>query len=153
MLAELNELQDQLRQFCGTFRRVSEIFRITPCFSWVEAVMSLVLPILGLSGAVPGFFSISLFVACSFLVAHNIVELQSDREWVENESVDRDYPQKVTLDFHHCNHQYALRTSSQNIVFVPGELWIASRNRYVFAPYQVHMTFLGFAESVRRRSV
>ena len=32
MLAELNEVLDQLRHFCGTFRRVSEIFRITPCF-------------------------------------------------------------------------------------------------------------------------
>ena len=32
VLAELNEVLDQLRHFCGTFRRVSEIFRITPCF-------------------------------------------------------------------------------------------------------------------------
>ena len=32
MLAELNEVLNQLRHFCGTFRRVSEIFRITPCF-------------------------------------------------------------------------------------------------------------------------
>ena len=72
---------------------------------------------------------------------------------MENESVDKDYPQKVTIEIHYCNHQYPLRTSSQNIVFVPGELSGASRNRYVFAPYQFHMTFLGFAESVRRRSV
>ena len=82
--------------------------------------MSLMLPILGLSGVVPGFFSFSLFIACIVLVAHNTVELQPDR--VENESVDKDYPQKVTLEIHYCNHQYPLRTSSQNIAFVPGEL-------------------------------
>ena len=72
---------------------------------------------------------------------------------MENESVDKDYPQKTILEIHNCNHQYPLRTSSQNIVFVPRELWRASRNRYVFAPYQLHNTFLGFQESVRRRSV
>ena len=44
------------------------------------------------------FFSFSLFIACIVLVAHNIVELQSDREWVQNESVDKDYPQKVILE-------------------------------------------------------
>ena len=115
--------------------------------------MSLMSPILMLSGAVPGFFSFSLFIACIVLVAHNIVELQSDREWVENESVDEDYLQKVTLEIHYCNHQYPLRTISQKIVFVPGELWIASRNRYVFAPYQFHNTFLGIPESVRGRYV
>ena len=32
MLAEFNEVLDQLRHFCGTFRRASEIFRITPWF-------------------------------------------------------------------------------------------------------------------------
>ena len=46
-----------------------------------------------------------------------------------------------------------MRTSSQNIVFVPGELSGAPRNRDVFATYQFHNTFLGFPESVRRRSV
>ena len=106
---------------CNTFvvRSVDfpELFRITPCFSCVEGVMSLMLPILGLSGAVPRFFSFNQFIACIVLVAHNIVELQSDREWVEKESVDKDYPQKVTLEIHYCNHQYPLRTSSQNIVF------------------------------------
>ena len=130
-----------------------ELFRITPCFYWVEAVMSLMSPIPGLSGTVPVFFSFSLFIACIVLVAHNIVELQSDGERVENESVDKDYAPKVTLEIHYCNHQYPLRTSSQNIVFVPGELWIASRNRYVFAPYQFHNTFLGIPESVRERYV
>ena len=64
-----------------------------------------------------------------------------------------DYPQKVTLEIHYCDHQYALRTSSQNIVFVPGELSGASSIRYVFAPYQFNNTFLAFPESVRRRSV
>ena len=69
---------------CDTFvvRSVDfpELFRITSCFSWVEAVMSLMSPIAGLSGAVPSFFSFSLFLACIVLVAHNIVQLQSERE-------------------------------------------------------------------------
>ena len=72
---------------------------------------------------------------------------------MENESVDKDYPQKMILEIHCCNHQYPLRTSSQNIVFVPGEMSGASRYRYVFATYQFHNTFLGFPESVRRPSV
>ena len=41
--------------------------------------MLLMSPKLGLSGAVPTFFSFSLFIACFVLVAHNIVELQSER--------------------------------------------------------------------------
>ena len=57
-----------------------ELFRINPCFSRVEAIISLMSPILGLSGAVPRFFSINQFIACIDLVAHNIVELQSERE-------------------------------------------------------------------------
>ena len=69
-------------------------------FPLVEAVMLLTSPILGFSGAVSSFFSFSLFIACIVLVAHKIVELHSDREWVENESVDKDYPQKVTLEIH-----------------------------------------------------
>ena len=72
---------------------------------------------------------------------------------MENESVDNDYPQKIILEIHSCNHQYPLRIGSKNIVFVPVDLSGASRNRYVFAPYQFHNTFLGFPESVRRRSV
>ena len=122
--------------------------------------MSLMSPILGLSGAVRRFFSFSLFIACIVLVAHNIVQLQSERavfcmkrERVKNGSVDKDYPQKIILEINYFNHQYPLRISSQNIVFVPGELSGASRNRYVFAPYQLHNTFLGFPKSVRRRSV
>ena len=115
--------------------------------------MSLTSPILGLSGAVSSFLSFSLFIACILLVAHNIVQLQCERDWVKNESVDKDCPQKMILEIHCWNHQYPLRTSDQNIVFVPGELSGASRSRYVFAPYQFHNTFLGFPESVRRRSV
>ena len=130
-----------------------ELFRITPYFSWVEAVMSLMSPILGLSGAVPRFFPFSLFIACIVLVAHNTVELHSERKWVENESVDKDYPQKTILEIHYCNQQYPLKISSQNIVFVPEELSGASTNSYVFAPLEFHNTFLGFPESVRRRSV
>ena len=72
---------------------------------------------------------------------------------MENESVDKDYHQKTIVEIHYCNHQYPLRTSSQNILFVPGEPSGASMNRYVFAPYQFHNTFLGIPESVRRRSV
>ena len=140
---------------CETFVVRSVEFRKSSVslivFALVEAVMSLMSPILWLYGAVPRFFPLNLFIACIFSVAHSFVELQSDREWVENESVDKDYPKKVTLECHYCNHEYPLRTSSQNIVFVPGELWRASKNRYVFAPYQFHMTFLGFVESVRRR--
>ena len=60
--------------------------------------MSLTSPQLGLSEAVPGFSSFSLFIACFVLVAHNIVEFQSEREWLENESVDKDYPQKTILE-------------------------------------------------------
>ena len=71
---------------------------------------------------------------------------------MENESIDRDYLPKMILENHYCNHQYLLRTSSQTIVFVPGELSRSSRNRYVFAPYQFHNTFLGFLR-VRRRSL
>ena len=141
MLAALNEVQDQLRHFCGTFRRISGI--LPYAFFRVEAVMSLMSPILGLSGAVPRFSSFNRFIACVVFVAHNVDQLQSEREWVENESVDKDYPQKVTLEIHYCNHKYPLKTSSQNIVFVPGELSSASRNRYVFAPYEFHNTFLG----------
>ena len=122
-------------------------------FALVEAVLSLTSPILGLSGASPNFSSFSLFIACIVLVAHNIVQLQSEKEWVENESVDKDYPQKMILEIHCCNHQYPLRTSSQNIVFVPTELSGTPRDRYIFATYQFHNTFLGFPESVRRRSV
>ena len=142
---------------CDTFVVRSVEFRKSSVsllvFALVEAVMSLTSPILGSSGAVSSFSSFSLFDACVVLFAHNIVELQSDREWVENESVGKDYPQKTILEIHYCNHQYPLRMSSQNIVFVPEELWRASKNRYVFAPYQFHMTFPGFVESVRRRSV
>ena len=80
MLAKLNEVLDQLRHLCGTFRRLSTIVPYHSVFSWVEAVMSLTSTILGLSGAVPGFFSFSFFIACIVLVAHNIVKLQSGRK-------------------------------------------------------------------------
>ena len=123
---------------CDTFVVRSVEFRKSSVsllvFALVEAVMSLVSPILWLYGTVPKFFPFNLFIACIVSVAHIFVELQSEREWVENESVNKEYPQKVTLEIHYCNHQYPLRTSSQKIVFVPGELWRASRNWYVFAP-------------------
>ena len=129
-----------------------ELFRISPCF-FLGGNSVVGVAHTGLSGAVPRFQSFSLFFACIDLVAHKIVELKSEREWLEHESVDKDYPQKTVLEIHYCNHQCPLRTSSQNIIFVPGELSGASRNRYVFAPYQFYNTFLGFPESVRRRSV
>ena len=134
------------------FRNCSVSLRIFP---WVEAVLSLTSTILGLSGAVPGFLSFSLFISCIVVVAHNSVELQSEREWVENESVAMDYPQKTILEIHYCNHQYPLRISSQNIVFVPWELSRASRNRYVFAPYQfpVATCSVNFRERLRARYV
>ena len=72
---------------------------------------------------------------------------------MENESVVMHYPQQMMLEIHYCNHHYPLTISSKNIVFVPGKLSGVSRNRYVFAPYQFHNTFLVFPESVRRRSV
>ena len=143
MLAELNEILVQLRHFCGTFRRISEIFRITPCFSSVGSSNVVDVAHTGVIWSCFEVFSFNLFIACIVLAAHNIVELLFEREWVENESVDKDYPQKMISESHYCNHQYPLRTSSQNIVFVPGELSGASRNRYVFDPYQFHNTFLG----------
>ena len=81
MLADLNEILVQLRHFCGTFRRLSATVPYhSVFFPWVEAVMSLVSPKLGLSGGVPRFFSFNQFIACIVLVAHNIVEIQSERE-------------------------------------------------------------------------
>ena len=72
-----------------------------------------------------------------------------------NESVNKDYPQKTILEIHYCNQQYPLRNSSQNIVFVPGELSGASTNRYVFAPYQfpVATCSVNFRERLRARYV
>ena len=130
-----------------------EFFRITPCFFLGGSSNVVDVTHTGVIWGCSWFFSFSLFIACIVLVAHNIVELLSERERVENESVDKDYPQKTILEIHYCNHQYPLRISSQNIVFFPGGLSRASRNRYVFAPYEFHNTFLGFPESVRRRSV
>ena len=104
---------------CIKFRKSSVSLLV---FALVEAVMSLMSPILWLFGAAPRFFPFNLFIACIVSVAHSFVELQSERELVENESVDKDYLQKKTLEILYCNHQYPLRFSSQNIVFVPGEL-------------------------------
>ena len=80
MLVELNGVLDQLQHLYGTFCRLSGIVPYQSFFSRVEAVMSLMLPILGLSGAVPRFFSFNQFIAGIVLFAHNIVELQSERE-------------------------------------------------------------------------
>ena len=82
-------------------------------FPWVEAVMSLMSPILSLYRAVPRFFPFNLFIACIVSVAHNFVELQSEREWVENESVDNGFFQKTILEIRYCNQQYPLKFSSQ----------------------------------------
>ena len=95
---------------------------MTPCFFLGGSSYVVDVTHTGVIWGCSWFFSFNLFIACIVLVAHNIVELQSDRERVENESVDKDYPQKVTLEIHYCNHQYPLRTSSQIIVFVPGKL-------------------------------
>ena len=93
---------------CDTFvvRSVEfpEFFRITHCFFLGGSSKVVDVAHTGLSGAVPRFPSFSLFFACIDLVAHNIAELQSQREWVENEWVDEDYPQKTVLEVHYCNH-------------------------------------------------
>ena len=124
---------------CDTFvvRSVEfpELFRFTPCFFPGGSSNVLDVAHTWLSGAVPRFPSFSQFIACIVLVAHNIFELQSEWEWLENESVDKGYPQKTILETHCCN-QYPLKISSQNVVFVPWELSRASSKRYVFAPYQ-----------------
>ena len=69
---------------CDTFAVRSVEFRKSYVsllvFALVEAVISLMSSILGLSGADSSFFPFSLFIACIVLVAHNIAELQSDRE-------------------------------------------------------------------------
>ena len=71
---------------CNTFvvRSVDfpELFRITPCFflGGRSNIVDVAHTGLDLSGAISSFFSFSLFIACSVLVAHNIVELQSDGE-------------------------------------------------------------------------
>ena len=103
--------------------------------------MSLMSPILWLSRVVPRFFSFSIFITCIVLVARNTTELHFEREGVENESIDKVYPQKTILEIHYCNQHYPLRISSQNIVFVPGELSGTSTNRYVFAPLEFPYTF------------
>ena len=106
-----------------------EMFRVTPCFFLGGSNNVVDVTHTGVIWAVSSFFSFSLFIACIVSIAHNIVELQYDREWVEYESVDKDYPQKTILETHYCNHQNPLRISSEKIIFVPGELSRASRNR------------------------
>ena len=61
----------------------------------------------------------------------------------------------MILEMHYCNHQNPLIISSQNVVFVPWELSRASRNRYVFAPYQfpVATCIVNFRERLRARYV
>ena len=144
---------------CDTFvvRSVEfpELFRITPYFSLGGSSNVVDVTHTGLSGAVPRFLSFSQFIACIDFVAHNIVQFQSQRKWVRNESVDKDYPQKMILEIHYCNHQYPLRISSQNIVFVPWELSRASKNRYVFAlcQFPVATYSVNFMERPRARHV
>ena len=69
---------------CDTFvvRSVEfpEFFRITPCFFLGGSSKVVDVANTGLSGAVPRFSSFSLFFACIDLVAHNIVEVKSQRE-------------------------------------------------------------------------
>ena len=80
MLAELNEVQDQLRHFVVRSVEFPEMFRITPCFFLGGRSNVVDVAHTGLSGAVHRFFSFSQFIACIDLVAHNIVQLQSERE-------------------------------------------------------------------------
>ena len=130
-----------------------EMLHISPCFSSGGSSNIVDVALTGVIWSCFEVFSFNLFIACIVLAAHNIVQLLFERQWVENESVDKDYPEKTILEIHYSNHQYPLRTSSQDIVFVPGELSGASRNMYVYAPYQFHNTFLGIPESVPGRSV
>ena len=135
------------------FRRISGIVPYHSLFSpgWKQQYRWC-RPYWGYLGLFLGFFIQSTYCLYCFSCTQ-FRRMQSEREWVEDESVDKDYPQKTILEIHFCNHQYPLRTSSQNIVFIPGELSGASRNRYVFASCQFRNTFLGNPESVRRRSV
>ena len=80
LLAELNEVLDQLRHFCVRFVDFPEMFRITPRFFLGGSSNVVDVAHTGLSGAVPRFTSFSLFPACIDLVAHNIVQLQSERK-------------------------------------------------------------------------
>ena len=130
-----------------------EFFRITPCFSLGGSSNVVDVNHTGVIWGCSWFYLIQYLHCLYCLSCTQYRQLQYEREWVENESVDKDYPQKTILEIHYSNHQYPSRISSQNIVFVPGELSRASRIRYVFAPYQFHNMFLGIPESVRRRSV
>ena len=80
MLAELNEVQDQLRHFVVRSVEFPELFRITPYFFLDGSSNVVDVAHTGLSGAAPRFLSFSQFIACNGLVAHNIVELQFERE-------------------------------------------------------------------------
>ena len=77
---------------CDTFvvRSVDspEFFRITPYFFLGGSSNVVDVTHTGFIWGCSWFF---LFIACIALIAHKIVELQFDREWVENESVDKDY--------------------------------------------------------------
>ena len=78
--AELSEVLDQLRHFVVRFVDFPELFRITQCFFLGGSSNVVDVAHTGLSGAVPRFPSFSLFLAFIDLVAHNIVEFQSERE-------------------------------------------------------------------------
>ena len=80
MLAELNEILVQLRHFCGTFRRISGIVPYQSLFLLGGSSKVFDVAHTGLSEAVPRFPSFSLFLACFDLVAHNIAQLQYERE-------------------------------------------------------------------------
>ena len=69
---------------CDTFvvRSVEfpELFRITLSFFLGASSNVVDVAHTGVIWAVPRFFLFSLFVACIVVVAHNIVELQSERK-------------------------------------------------------------------------
>ena len=60
-------------------RRRFSLLLISSRFFRVEALVSLISPMLRLNGAAPTFCSFSIFFACVVLVAHSFVELLSGR--------------------------------------------------------------------------
>ena len=60
-------------------RRRFALLLISSRFSVVEALVSLISPMLRLNGAAPRFSSFRIFFACVVLVAHSFVELLSGR--------------------------------------------------------------------------
>ena len=98
MLAELNEVLDQLQRFCGTLRRISRTVPYHPLFfsgcNVIDVAHTAVI-----WGCSYVFFIQSIHCLYCFTCAQFIWIAVWD-SWVENESVDKDYPQKTILEIH-----------------------------------------------------